>query len=257
MLLRLRERIEVCLAAEAVTLRRFSRGVRSREMICHRYEVAGSAGAQNWRAAVALLTERFAALAWNNCDVDVVLSSQFARFVVLPWTAGMSESDMLAYAVHAFRSTYGAVADSWAISLGTARPQVPRVAAATERVLIDNLHALASARRLRLRSVKPLLAAIVDAAPKVDQGFDGWIALVEGSYVHVVRFDGGYCSDVRRAQFAGEPDSILLSLLKQSALALDRESEQAPVRLYADRPLECAALRENGWRVSIAEVQFA
>ena len=195
---------------------------------------------------------RIEALTWRKADLDVVLSGHFTRFAVLPWTTNITERDAAAYALHQFRAVYGDSANGWAVSVGVARPQCPRVAAAAEQTLIDGLRMHATACDLRLRSIRPLLVALIDALPAKGAPLSGWIALVEPASVHVAGFADGNCIDVRSARCADDAMTVLLALLRESALNTDRDTEQAQLRLYAPHAQDCSVLREHGWRVVIA-----
>lgn len=251
-----RERIEVRLSPHAVTLRRLARGVRARELNRYRFEVGTARRAYDWQPALAVLTSKIETLAWRKADLEVVLSGHLTRFMVMPWTANMSEPDAGAYARHQFNSVYGSHADAWSVCLSPAHPQRPRVAAATERALVDELTAKAAAYDLRLCSVRPLLSALVDALPAKDQALSGWVALVEQGCMHVAGLDAGYCIDIRSARYAADPASLLLSLLQESALHTDRDTDNAQLKLYSSDAPDCSLLREHGWCVETMAPDF-
>lgn len=252
-----RERVEVRLSPTAVTLRRLAHGPRPRELNRYTYEMDAVESPRDWRPALALAQARIEALAWRKADLDVVLSGHFTRFAMLPWAANITECDAAAYALHQFRSVYGDSADGWIVSVGVARPQCPRVAAAAEQTLIDGLRTHAAACDLRLRSIRPLLVALMDSLPATDARLSGWIALVEPASVHVACFADGNCIDVRSARCADDAVTVLLALLRQSALNLDRDTDQAHLRLYAPHAPDCSVLREHGLRVACATTDFA
>jgi hypothetical protein len=252
-----RERIEVRLSPTAVTLRRLARGPRQRELNRYRYEVDAVDNPRDWRPALALLQARIEALAWRKADLEIVLSSHFTRFAVLPWTANITERDAAAYALYQFRSVYGDSADGWTVSLSVARPPRPRVAAAAEQTLINGLRTQAAAHNLRLRSIRPLLAALIDSDPATNERLSGWIALLEPASVHVACIADGNCIDIRSARCGDDALTVLLALLHQSALSTDRDIEQAQLRLYAPHAPDCSVLREHGWRVANVTTDFA
>jgi hypothetical protein len=249
-----RETIEARWSPHAVALRRSSRG---RELNRYRYEVDAVEDACDWRPAFAVLKSKIESLAWRKADLHVVLPGQWTKLVLMPWTANVSEQDALAYARHQFHSIYDVAADAWEICLGVAQPRRPRVAAAVERALIDELKALAAARDLRLRSLRPLLSTLVDALPPKHQALSGWVALIEPGYLQIAGLDAGYCIDLRGARYAADPLPALLSLLQQSALSTDRDTDSAPLALYAADAPDCGLLQRHGWRVATATPDFA
>jgi hypothetical protein len=247
----------VHLSPHTVAVRRLTRGARRRALTSHRYDVDSTNGTRDWRPALAVLISKIETLAWRKADLDVVLSSHLARFVLMPWTADVSEVDAAAYARHQFNAIYGSAADAWTVCMGVAHPRRPRVAAATERALVDELSAQVAPYDMRLHSLCPLLAALVDALPAKDPALSGWVALVEPGCVHVACIDTGYCIDIRGTRYDGDPLPPLLTLLRESALNTDRDTQDAPVKLYAAHTLDCSLLRQHGWRVEIATPELA
>jgi hypothetical protein len=247
----------VGLSPQVLTLRRLSRGPRARELNRYRFDVDAADGAHDWKPALATLKSKVETLAWRKSDLHVVLSGHLTRFVVMPWTENITEQDAGAYARHQFHAIYGSSADAWAVCLGRAFPRMPRVAAATERALVDDLSAQAAALDLRLRSLRPYLSAVVDALPAQDQALSGWIALIEPLCMHVACLDAGHCIDIRSVRSEGDPVPLLLSLLQQSALATDRDTDSAHLTLYSADAPDCALLHAHGWRVVTAATQLS
>ncbi len=252
-----RERIEVRLSPQAVALRRLARGARGRELHRHRFDVGVTASLQDWQPALAVLISKITSLAWRKADLHVVLSGHLTRFVVMPWAENVTEKDAGAYARHQFHSIYGANADAWAICLGRAYPRRPRVAAAAERALVDELIARTAPFDLRLCSLRPLMSKIVDSLPANEPALSGWVALVEPGCVQVACLDAGHFIDIRSARFEGDPAPVLLSLLQQSALNTDRDTQNAQLKLYSADAPDCSVLHEHGWRVTTASADFA
>jgi hypothetical protein len=252
-----RERVEVRLSPHAIALRRVAGGRRARELGRYEFGVGAVEAAHDWKPALAMLNARFEALAWRKADLDIVLSGHFTRLMLMPWTANVSEQDAAAYARHQFNAIYGSHADAWSVSLGVAHPHRPRVAAATERALVEALTAQAAAYDMRLCSLRPLLSTLVDALPANDQALSNWVALLEPGCVHVACLDAGHCIDVRSARYETDPVPALLSLLRESALNADRDTDNAQVKLYAAVAPDCALLRQHGWRVENAAPEFA
>jgi hypothetical protein len=252
-----RERIEVRLAPHAIALRRLSRGTRVRELGSYHFEVEAVNGTHDWKPALAMLNSRFEALAWRKADLDVVLSGHFTRLMLMPWTANVSEQDAAAYARHQFNVIYGSNADAWSVCLGVAHPRRPRVAAAIEIALIEALTAQAASYDMRLCSLRPLLSSLVDALPANDQALSGWVALAEPGSVHVACLDAGHCIDIRGARYEADAAPVLLSLLRESALNTDRDTEHAQVKLFAATAPDCTLLRQHGWCVENATPEFA
>jgi hypothetical protein len=240
-----------------VALRRLGRGARARELGRYQFGVGAVDGTHDWKPALTLLNSKFEALAWRKADLEIVLSGHYTRLMLMPWTADVSEQDAAAYARHQFDAVYGSDAAAWNICLGVAHPRRPRIMAAAERSLIDALTALAASYEMRLCSVRPALSVLVDALPAQDPALSGWVALVEPGSVHVACLETGHCIDIRGARYGDDPASSLLSLLRESALHTDRETDGAHLKLFTATAADSAVLRQHGWRVEHAPLEFA
>jgi hypothetical protein len=105
----------------------------------------------------------------------VVLSSHFARYAVLRWSAALkSERDWLAFAQHTFASTYGAAAAGWRIRVSAGRAREARVASAVDGALLDALRALP-----QVVSVQPYLMAAFNARRRALGRSRAWFVLQE------------------------------------------------------------------------------
>ena len=163
--------------------------------------------------------------------LDVRLSNRFVRYALVPWSDDLrSEAEVAAFARHRMRETYGDMAQAWEIRLGAGWPGAPRVAAAVDRELVEDLAALARNRGLRLGLVEPLFAAVVDAHRRQLRGQAFWLAVHESSRIVLARAAGGEWRTLVAARVTGQPAPILAAMLTRETLALP-ESE-LPRRLY-------------------------
>jgi hypothetical protein len=107
--------------------------------------------------------------------LKVVLSAQLVRYLVLPWSAALgSENEWLAFARHAFSSTYGAEAASWRIRVAGAESGKARVACAMDSALYEALRALPN-----VVSIQPeLMGEFNERRPELAAGC-AWFVLRE------------------------------------------------------------------------------
>ena len=243
-----REQISARIAPGGITLLRNSRGPRRRAL--SRQTVAVSTpDSTAWQPIVALLGVQIEARKWRNADLGVTLGGHLARYLVLPWIENLRDGDALAYARQSFVDVHGAAAENWAISLSRAVQGLPRIAAAADGELIEALHSQARSLRLKLRSVRPVLAAAVEDLARVDGRMTGWLAIVESGHSCVARFRGGECMTVRTARFAEPAEQHLLAQLEQDALCAGLESGTGKLYVHAALPLDDTPLQERGWKV--------
>jgi hypothetical protein len=242
-----REEISARIAPGEITLVRSSRGPRRRVLSSQTIAVSAP-DSTAWQPIVELLGAQIEARKWRNADLGVTLGGQLARYLVLPWVENLRDADALVYARQSFVDMHGAVAENWAICLSRAVRGLPRIAAAADRKLIEALHSQARTLRLKLRSVRPVLAAAVEDLARVDGRMTGWLAIVESGNSCVARFCGGKCMSVRTARFAEPAEQHLLAQLEQDALCAGLDSGSGKLYVHAALPLDDNALQERGWK---------
>jgi len=243
-----REQISARIAPGGITLLRNSRGPRRR--VLDRQSVTTSTpDSTAWQPVVELLGAQIEARKWRNADLGVVLGGHLARYLVLPWIEHLRDADALVFARQSFVDVHGKAAEDWAICLSHAARGLPRIAAAVDRKMIEALHSQARTLRLKLRSVRPVLAAAVEDLARVDGRLTGWLALVETGNSCVARFRDGECMTVRTARFAEPAEQHLLAQLEQDAMCAGLDSGTGKLYVHAALPLDDAPLRVHGWKV--------
>jgi len=134
-----------------------------------------------WRGPLQALAEAIPNLAPRGGRCAVVLSNHFCRYVVVPGNTGLANArERAAYARLKFEEMFGAgAAASWEVRVGDAPPGAARLACAVDRELMDGLRGTCSSARLKLSSVRPLLAASFDQnRPRFSTG-QFWFASAE------------------------------------------------------------------------------
>lgn len=117
-----------------------------------------------WRGPVAALAEAMPNLAPRGSRCVIVLSNHFCRYTVVPASAGLAnEVEVEAYARLRLDEIYGqGAAAQWEVRIAGGNPGTARLACAVDRALMEELRRTCSAARLKLASVRPLLAASFD-----------------------------------------------------------------------------------------------
>lgn len=134
-----------------------------------------------WRGAVSALADAIADLAPRGGECAVVLSNHFCRYAVIPGNTSLAHyRELEAYARLKLEQTYGAgAAAAWEVRVGNAAPGAARLACAIDRGLMDELKRACSAAKLKLRSVRPLLAASFDQSRARFTSGQFWFATAE------------------------------------------------------------------------------
>jgi hypothetical protein len=130
---------------------------------------------------VQALAEAIPNLAPRGGQCAVVLSNHFCRYAVIPGNTGLANArEHEAYARHKLEETFGTgAAASWEVRIGDAAPGAARLACAVDRELMEELRRTCSAARLKLSSVRPLLAASFDQSRARFSSGQFWFASAE------------------------------------------------------------------------------
>ena len=248
-----REQLKVNLAPELVAVCRRSRGLRRRNTDVVVFPVAQTNATVHWRDALATFAAAAEKTGWQGLDLEIVLSNHFVQYIALPWTEHLSAADAISYARHQLQVQYGPDAAVWAVSIGRGAIGLPRIVAAIEQSLLDELHAQAARSRLRLNSVRPLLDAACDALPERAVPATGWLAVVERGRLSVSRLERGQCVSVRSAAYSDDPACAMLTLLDQDAMCTGAATTGATLFLQSAQVVNCDVLRNRGWQVLASE----
>jgi len=206
---------------------------------------------QDWHPALAELEAMLAGMSgMRGGELRVQLSNQFVRYAVLPWSDALrSEGEVLAYARHRLRETYGDLAQDWTIALAAGWPGRPRVVAAIEPALVTALGAAARRAGLRLAAVEPHFTALADRCRRRMRAKQFWLAASESGRVVLARASRGEWVSLATARAGGDPARALMAMLAREGLVAP--AEPAPKQLYTAgmAPAHAAALADAGWQV--------
>jgi len=154
-------------------------------------------GQQPWQGALAALH----AMQWKaRCKLTVVLSNQFVRYAIVPWSealAGAAEEE--AYVRHHFARVHGERAKSWALRW-TAEGDA-RLASAIDAELLDELkRSFANGAKAKLVSVQPHLMAAANRWRRSVPKTGAWLVLAERERACVALAAGGRWRSVQNAK---------------------------------------------------------
>lgn len=149
-----RERIVVSLAPQGVAALRLGRGLSPR--VTRQAFVACATGTSDWQAAVAALDGLLAQPAWQQADLQVVLSNAFVRYAVIPLDPKLKRpQEREAYVRLQLEKRFGPMAAGWEPRSSPAGSGGV-VVSAIERALLEALETVA-AKRVRWISLQPSL----------------------------------------------------------------------------------------------------
>jgi hypothetical protein len=235
-LLSLRDRYCAALRPDGVAVVRRARGLRPALNLKEFLECVPAQEGPAWAPAVAALKEFLARPEAGPGDLSVVLSSHFARFLLVPWNAELATPDELqAFAAAAFENVYGEAAAGWDIRVSPERPGSPRIACAVDRDLLMALEAATAGSRQRLASVQPYLMACYNAlAGRMAQG-EFLFLLSEGDRASLLAASREEWRAVRAVPAPDHP-SALASLAEREIHLSDLGGEAGP-EVYVHAPM--------------------
>lgn len=181
---------------------------------------------------LAALAKSIAAANARGAGLAVLLSGEFARMLLVPWPAAVTENDEgEALARHYFKRVFGGDAESWAICFDAASDAGQRLACAIERPLLEGVLAAAKTSGMKLVSVQPLFGAV----------FNLWHGEFGGERSLFVAAEPGrwYSAEVERGEWAAvrygrleanTPEALAAVIERERALA---GGDGVGVRLFA------------------------
>ncbi len=166
-------------------------------------------------------------------SLDVVLSDQYVRYAVIPWSDDLSgEQEWTAYARHALTTTYGDVVRDWTIGLGSPLAGTPRLAVGADASLLAGLREAAARASLRLAHVTPNFCRAFDRHRRGLREKDLWFVTIEPGRLCAGRVCGGSCVRMERVRTRDGAAQTLAMLLRESSLAQDDVPGSQPVAVY-------------------------
>lgn len=143
---------------------------------------------------IRLLTSQTASRSWEllltelsgmAADLDVrrvrfILSSQFVRYAVLPWQAGiLSGQDWQALGEHHLRKLFGGIAEAWEVRVALQGYGESVVICAIDRTLLSRLQEIATRFRWAVQGIEPALMAVFNCHRREMPATDYWLLLAE------------------------------------------------------------------------------
>lgn len=224
-----REVLRVYLHPEEVALVRLGRGLRRPVLEKSQIPCKAASEGPPWARAVAAFTE--ALKTHRKGDLVIVLSSHFARYALLPWSARLSDPhEDHALARILFEETHGDAARGWEIRVSDAPFGAPRVASAVDRELLSALDRVIAQAGLRPASVQPYLMAAFNLWRKSLPEEECLFLAAEPGRVSLCWIDGGKWRAVR--SLALRETAELPALIERERLRLGVEPQVAQ-RLFA------------------------
>lgn len=214
-----RDRLIVGLAPHRLTAVRLGRGLQPHVVRQCEVRLDAEDSATPWRPGLAAFHELVRDAQWQTASVDVVLSSHFVRYAVIPGDPNaQTKEERAALGAVVFRKTFGTLCQDWTLTLSETRKGSSTLGAAIPGGLIAELRASID-KRTRLRSIRPDL---MDAFNRVAENVEGKAAifvLVESGRITLGRIaNGAWTSIVSRPTSIGDEEACARLLAEEAEL---------------------------------------
>ncbi|MCE9569964.1 MAG: hypothetical protein K8R10_08175 [Rhodocyclales bacterium] len=181
-----RDRLVIGLAPDRLTAVRLGKGVRPHPVASHDVRLNADATTL-WRPGLAALQDLLRDTRWQTSSVELVLSSHFVRYAIIPGDpTKQAADDRAALGSIVFRHTFGNLCQDWHIVQSDAPKDRATLGAAAPSRLLTDLRATIG-KRSTLRSIRP---DVMEAFNRIAEhvGSDPAIfVLVEGGRVTIAR----------------------------------------------------------------------
>lgn len=216
--------LEVRVAADEVRIARrglLSRAGSEQVQFVGEADRSRATSSEPWVGAVQCLARALTAAGRSGAAVEAVLSDQFVRYALVPWNRDLvSDAERRAFAAASFKQLFGAMADSWQVTVDEQPAGKASFACAVDRGLLDAVRALCKANRLRLRGVQPLFAQRFNRNRHRITPPTCWVGSLDaGRLTLALRSDGSW-SGIRAVRTAEYSTAELATVLRQESAAL-------------------------------------
>lgn len=214
---------------------------------------AGAPGPEPWRGAVTALAGVLPAMAARKPTCDVLLSSHFVRYQLLPWNDninGLNEYASLARAQ--FIAVHGPVAEGWDIRLGRAQFGSPVLACAVDMALLNQIDGIMEAAGAQVSTIQPYFSAAFDRWRSACKSPAWWFVAIEPGRLSIGRVAEGVWQSVSSRLLGANPvDETLAALDQEITLSSAAPKKAEPVHAVAAglRRDEILALRDAGFKM--------
>lgn len=182
---------------------------------------AKATSSEPWVGGVQCLARALATAARGGAAVEMVLADQFVRYASVPWNRDLvSDAERQAFAAASFKQLFGAMADSWQITVDEQPAGKASFACAVDRALVESVRELCKANRLRLRSVQPLFAQRFNRNRHRITPPTCWVGSLDAGRLTLAMRSEGSWTGIRSVRTADNSTAELAIVLRQESAAL-------------------------------------
>ena len=175
------DRLSLAIAPDRIVLVRARGGLRPQAVAKTIVPVPQTNAEGGWNPALQTLSQVLLAdRQWQDAQVSAVLSNEFARYQLIPWSDEITSTEERdAYVRQSFAQVYGDGVADWVYVVSAAARGAPWFAAAVERALVEQLEQAVGQAQSKLVSVMPHVMPAFNSARRAIKERDLWFVQVE------------------------------------------------------------------------------
>ena len=220
-------RVLVLLHPQRIRWSRFSAGFKPRQLAQGSLRIAHTD--RDIAPLLALLPQALQQADVAGARVEIVLSSDFVRYAIVPNPDGAANAEELALLCrHAFQRVHGDIVAEWDIQLSLAALGGNGLASAVDQALLATLIQQVAEEKSRLVSVQPVLAQALNHL--ASKAADGIVVLREPGRLCLLAWQDRQWAAVQQHPAADDWQAVLQARLHRLRLQLDM-AEDTPVQV--------------------------
>ncbi len=244
------QKIWLAISVDGIAIVKQTRGLHKR-ILSQRYIKASGADAAGWQTLINQLDEYLSGSdIKQNTQINIVLSSDFVRYLMLPaQQITMSKAEKISYAHAVFTEIYGAMVSDWHIKYHQAAPHQSTVAVAVDNALLAALNQLAVKHQFKLNSVQPYLMTAFNALARPIASTSGHLVLLENKKLLLVHLHKGTCQQMQVTPYSHDWQTDLNNMLNREVLLNERlDAMDKTLLIYAPTEKNISLNPLSGWK---------
>lgn len=216
MSLLLRNRLYIGFGPDQVSVLGMGRGLRPKVIFEMCETVNGSGNQKPWQDALERLAALLDRTESGGFDAKVVLSDRLAHYATVVFDGKLKKyPEQEAYARHMLSQLFGQQSAQWDLRIAPGKEGKLALVSGVELTLLDGLRKVCADRKVRLRSIKPRMMAVVNRFRKAIAADPVWLVISEQGFSFIALIHDRQVSAVNGISHAS---------LQEIPVLLDREN---------------------------------
>ncbi len=194
-----------------------------------------------WRPAISALGTALSDPRWQNAIPNVVLSSHFVRYAIVPWNADLANSaERHAYLRHCFTLAYGEVARKWDLRISPSGFGRPALASGISTALLEAIRVELEQAGMRTGNIHPHLMLAANETrehlgkEKAAQSL--WFVCLEPGRLCLSLVENGQWRSLKSIATEDDISEQLKALIQRESIMAGLDAGNWPVVIHSSEP---------------------